>query len=177
MRHVFAAMARKDNASSSTPQSAISNSGRDFRSGNLVQTRRIALFSDESRSYSARGRCEQLPPSQETERLIRAYFSNTGLLFPYIHEQSFWDTYKELKEHGSRGNVSRTWLGLLNMVLAMATYAIGKHEDEVAGADLQSDVFFARAKELCKTQVLRGTTLEIGKSEPRGLGRGPRLTS
>ncbi|RYP14197.1 hypothetical protein DL765_006558 [Monosporascus sp. GIB2] len=100
-----------------------------------------------------------LPPDHLTERLLREYFTNTGLLFPYIHEQSFIETYKQLKQNGFRSNVRRTWLALLNMMLAMATCATASRADPgCAFAD--SDVFYKRASELCKTQMLRGTTLE-----------------
>ncbi|KAJ3460853.1 hypothetical protein MRS44_011720 [Fusarium solani] len=103
-----------------------------------------------------------LPPDHEMQRLIRAYFSNTGLLFPYIHEEAFLDTYERFRASGFRTNVRRTWLGLLNMIFAMATCTSCWEE---SGSDYrfeQSDVYYRRARELCQTQMFRGTTLEIG---------------
>ena len=37
-----------------------------------------------------------LPPADRTLRLIYECFNNTGLLFPYIHRESFVKAYKEL---------------------------------------------------------------------------------
>jgi hypothetical protein len=99
------------------------------------------------------------------QRLIRAYFANMGLLFPYIHEQEFLETYHGFRASGFRTNVRRTWLGLLNMILAMAT-CTSCWED--SGSELhfeQSDVYYRRAQELCQMQMLRGTTLETGKAQ------------
>ncbi|EEU34766.1 uncharacterized protein NECHADRAFT_44681, partial [Fusarium vanettenii 77-13-4] len=65
---------------------------------------------------------------------------------------------------GFRTNVRRTWLGLLNMIFAMATCTSCWEE---SGSDYrfeQSDVYYRRARELCQTQMFRGTTLEIGKT-------------
>jgi hypothetical protein len=109
-----------------------------------------------------------LPPDHEMQRLIRAYFSNTGLLFPYIHEEAFLDTYERFRASGFRTNVRRTWLGLLNMIFAMATCTSCWEE---SGSDYrfeQSDVYYRRARELCQTQMFRGTTLEIGKASTLG---------
>jgi len=105
-----------------------------------------------------------LPPHCETEKLIRAYFSNTGLLFPFIHQESFLAVYESMKSQNFRTNVRRVWLGLLNMILAMAVCTTGWAEDATEYRAEQSDVFYRRARELCKTQMLRGTTLETGKS-------------
>ncbi|KAJ3547069.1 hypothetical protein NM208_g1698 [Fusarium decemcellulare] len=101
-----------------------------------------------------------LPPDSEVQRLIRAYFSNTGLLYPYIYEKDFLDTYERLRAGAFRSNVRRTWLGLLNMILAMATCTSCW---ENSGSDYrfeQSDMYYRRARELCPAQIFRGTTLE-----------------
>jgi hypothetical protein len=103
-----------------------------------------------------------LPPHNETETLLKSYFSNTGLLFPYIHEQTFFETYYDLKRQGFSTNVRRTWLGLLNMMLAMARCTTGPIGEGKDICSTPSDIFYRRAKELCKTQMLRGTTLETG---------------
>ncbi|KAK2478753.1 hypothetical protein H9L39_08127 [Fusarium oxysporum f. sp. albedinis] len=94
------------------------------------------------------------------QRLIRAYFDNTGLLFPYIHEQEFLDTYERFRASGFRGNVRRTWLGLLNMILAMATCTSCWEDSGSETTFEESDVYYRRAQELCHTQMFRGTTLE-----------------
>jgi hypothetical protein len=101
-----------------------------------------------------------LPPHAETVKLIRAYFGNTGLLFPFIHQETFLATYEDMRSQRFRGRLRRTWLGLLNMILAMAVCTSGWAEDGAEYRPEQSDVYYRRAEELCRTQMLRGTTLE-----------------
>ncbi len=103
-----------------------------------------------------------LPPHSEIVELMRAYFSNTGLLFPFIHEGSFLATYENIRSRNFRCKLRRTWLGLLNMIMAMAVCTSGWAEDTAKYREEQSHVYYLRAKELCKTQMLRGTTLETG---------------
>lgn len=117
-----------------------------------------------SLEYPAASPCI-LPRADIAENLIHEYFSNTGLLFPYIHKPSFIATYQQAKQSGFNG-VRRTWLALLNVMFAMATRADPRHGD-TARAFTESDTFYARAEELCRTQMLRGTTLETGLSIPR----------
>ncbi|TLS29315.1 hypothetical protein PpBr36_00003 [Pyricularia pennisetigena] len=101
-----------------------------------------------------------LPPPDETLDLIRSYFATTGFLFPYIHEQSFLDTYHEVAASQFR-KVRRSWLGLLNMVLAMATSATLGITLDAPSRRLKSDVFFSRAMTLCETQIRCAASLEI----------------
>ncbi|XRM46491.1 hypothetical protein ABZX51_009523 [Aspergillus tubingensis] len=101
-----------------------------------------------------------LPPSAEMFRLITQYFTDTGLMFPYIHPPTFLETYDTmLRQNFTR--VRRTWLGLLNMVLAMAiiTTTPGGAPANVRMAE--SDVFYQRSLKLCGKEILRGTTLEV----------------
>lgn len=104
-----------------------------------------------------------LPSEADTRELIGRYFSNTGWLFPYIHEGTFMETYEQMKA-ANFTKVRRMWLGLLNMVLAMAFNAspcqtvYQSAKERIA----QSDVFYQRALGLCQTQTLRGTSLETG---------------
>lgn len=103
-----------------------------------------------------------LPSQKETLELIQRYFSNTGLLFPYIYPPVFLDTYHQMvRENFSR--VRKTWLGLLNMMLAMATIT-EIPGGATAGARIkESDVFYQRGLGLCGSEILRGTTLEVGE--------------
>ena len=54
-----------------------------------------------------------LPAESQTLELIEMYFSDTGLLFPYLHKETFIETYAQLRR--GQTAVRRTWLGLLNM--------------------------------------------------------------
>ncbi|OQE36175.1 hypothetical protein PENCOP_c012G02469 [Penicillium coprophilum] len=101
-----------------------------------------------------------LPPQADTLELIERYFSNTGLLFPYIYPPVFLDTYHQMAtENFSR--VRRTWLGLLNMVLAMATITAIPGSASADARIKESDVFYQRGLGLCGSEILRGTTLEV----------------
>ncbi|PTD04758.1 hypothetical protein FCULG_00000093, partial [Fusarium culmorum] len=62
---------------------------------------------------------------------------------------------------GFRTDVRRTWLGLLNMILAMATCTSCWEDSGSETHFEESDIFYRRAQELCQTQMFRGTTLEI----------------
>ncbi|KAJ5403234.1 hypothetical protein N7509_003105, partial [Penicillium cosmopolitanum] len=101
-----------------------------------------------------------LPPQTETLAMIQRYFSNTGLLFPYIYPPVFLETYHQMNRENFT-KVRRTWLGLLNMVLAMSTMtaATGGAKADVRIAE--SDVFYERGLGLCGSEILRGTTLEV----------------
>jgi hypothetical protein len=99
-------------------------------------------------------------------RLVRRFFSDTGMLFPYISEASFWRTYASAKESRFR-RVRQSWLGLLNMILAMATStcsdtSIINATDRAA----HSEIFFVRARALCLNQMMDGASVEIGKTLP-----------
>lgn len=100
-----------------------------------------------------------LPPEDVTDQLLQEYFSNTGMLFPYIHESSFLETYRQARLSGFAG-VRRTWLALLNIILAMATRANAAQTNTHSRAVDDAEAFYRRAKKLCKTQMLNGLTLE-----------------
>lgn len=103
----------------------------------------------------------KLPPVSETLSLIKQYFTNTGLLFPYIHPPTFLQTYEEMVRDNFKG-VRRTWLGLLNMVLAMVTITASPYDAPANTRVIDSDVFYQRSLGLCRDEILRGTTLEVG---------------
>ncbi|KAK6385028.1 hypothetical protein LTS17_002591 [Exophiala oligosperma] len=100
-----------------------------------------------------------LPPEDYTWRLIKEYFQKTGQLLPFIHEESFCETYFQLK----RTNFTmarRTWLGLLNMILAMATTltvdGYPSSEERIA----ESDVYYQRANGLLQYLLIVGQYLQ-----------------
>jgi hypothetical protein len=103
-----------------------------------------------------------LPNETITRNLIARYFGDTGLLFPYIHEQTFLNTYNEIKVNGFT-KIRRAWLGLLNMIMAMATSTTIVNGLSAEKRARESDVYYQRAMGLCKEQIMRGTSLEIGK--------------
>ncbi|KAL3483108.1 fungal-specific transcription factor domain-containing protein [Aspergillus germanicus] len=102
----------------------------------------------------------KLPPASETLSLIKQYFTNTGLLFPYIHPPTFLQTYEEMVRDNFK-RVRRTWLGLLNMILAMVTITASPSGAPASTRMAESDVFYQRSLGLCRDEILRGTTLEV----------------
>jgi hypothetical protein len=104
----------------------------------------------------------RLPQEPEISHLVKQFFRETGMLFPYINEHSFWETYGTLQKYGRR-SVRTSWLGLLNMVLAMAT---STHTDSGLNMEQrysQSEVYFNRARALCLDQMMTGASVEAGE--------------
>ncbi|KAJ2897241.1 hypothetical protein MKZ38_004843 [Zalerion maritima] len=161
MREVFRAMARDESAQLGA--NASTQSGEKIGMHDALM---ISLSRPPSPPRSVeechRAVPNALPPGNQTRNLIRAYFSNAGLLFPYIHEPTFLETYERMQDRNIRSPVRRTWLGLLNMMLALSACTGGwPAEDATANLAVQSDVFYRRARQLCKTQMMRGTSLEM----------------
>ena len=103
-----------------------------------------------------------LPLHEEAVQLLNQYFRGTGLVFPYLDEEAFLAAYAEARLSGFR-TTRKTWLGLLNMVLALAT-TTSLRSDIVAETRFErSDVYYQRAVGLCEKQMMRGTSLEIGE--------------
>lgn len=105
-----------------------------------------------------------LPSEADTRKLVSLYFSNTGLLFPYLHEATFVAEYDRLVANGFK-KARRTWLGLLYMVLAMSssTLIVGSKEERQQ-RNVESESLYRRAMMLCDRQALRGTNVETGQS-------------
>jgi len=102
-----------------------------------------------------------LPSEERTWSLIQIYFEKTGQLLPFIHEASFCETYFRMRDDNFK-RVRRTWLGLLNIVLAIAT-SLHTEGDLLAGRRIEeSDIYFQRANGLCDRDSKRNATLEMG---------------
>lgn len=165
MRHIFRAMTKRCPITQDviTPPSS-SNFGL-YRANMVTASRPISPSGCHTnrREDIQTIQINVLPADHETKRLLRCYFSNTGILFPFIHEQSFFETYDRVRSDNFRKDVRRTWLGLLNMILAMAVCTASWANEGASDQLQQSEIYFRRAQELCKSQILRGTTLEIGE--------------
>ena len=102
-----------------------------------------------------------LPSEARTWSLIREYFQKTGRLLPYVHEATFCATYFALKASNFT-SARRTWLGLLNIILAMATTL---HVDTAVSAErriAESDIYYQRANALCDDkEARRNMSLEL----------------
>lgn len=165
MRHIFRAMTKR----CPIPQDVItpppSSSFGQYQANMVTASRPISPSNHRPNGREDRQTIQTnvLPPDHETQRLLRCYFSNTGMLFPFIDKQSFLETYDRVRLENFRKDVRRTWLGLLNMILAMAVCTASCPDEGASDQFQQSEIYFRRAQELCKSQILRGTTLEIGE--------------
>ncbi|GAD97031.1 putative P450 monooxygenase [Paecilomyces variotii No. 5] len=104
-----------------------------------------------------------LPSERHAQELMHRYFANTGQMFPFIHEKTFSNTYNQVKRDGFRG-VRRIWLGLLNMVFAMATSVSLSPDSQgpVAGQrTAESEVYYRRASGLCSEQIALGRGMSL----------------
>lgn len=101
-----------------------------------------------------------LPTVSDMQQLLLIYFSNTSLMFPFIHEPSFMDDFVAAQNTGF-AKVRLTWLGLLNMIFAMAT-SVGPCDESIKDRFAQSHIYYERATQLCHKEMLRGTTIETG---------------
>ncbi|KUJ16925.1 uncharacterized protein LY89DRAFT_707337 [Mollisia scopiformis] len=165
MRHVSRAMARTNRSMFATGDSFSPNIPLDSAVISISQpaspsARASATMQSSNAANRSNVNIHALPPEATIRSLIERYFGDTGLLFPYIHEQAFLDTYNEIKANDFT-KIRRTWLGLLNMIMAMATSTTvenGLSADKRAQA---SDIYYLRAAGLCEKQIMRGTSLEI----------------
>ncbi|KAI9730222.1 MAG: hypothetical protein M1834_005986 [Cirrosporium novae-zelandiae] len=101
-----------------------------------------------------------LPAESEALDLAEQYFSNTGFLFPYIHAESFYKTYRQMKRENFKA-MRMSWLALFNMIMANA---MGSRVDDrltVNERTTSSDIFYRRAAGLSKQRDMQGTSLEM----------------
>lgn len=101
-----------------------------------------------------------IPPETVARSLIHSYFTYIGILYPYIHEVTFIETYEEMKRNSFK-KVRRVWLGLFNMVLALASSVPYRTDVTVEQRTEQANEFYQRALGLCREQMMRGTSLEV----------------
>lgn len=97
-----------------------------------------------------------LPSQLETELLLAHYFNNTGLLFPYIDRNDFLETYNRLKAREYSSQVRRSWLVLLNIVLAMARCTATPPDLDTSICVTPAAVFYQRAKVLSNVSEAHG---------------------
>ncbi|CAH0051631.1 unnamed protein product [Clonostachys solani] len=101
-----------------------------------------------------------LPPEVDTLNLVRLFFKDTGMLFPYIHEQSVLDGVKAVKRDGF-SSARRSWLCLLNMILAFVTCISAQPDQPVEQNAADSNVYFMRAQKLSGNLTFKNVNIEI----------------
>ena len=100
-----------------------------------------------------------LPPPAETERLLRLYFSTINLMIPCIHEESLRAMWAKARSQGCRA-VPRPWLGVICIMLALATNVLTPTSPSAERA-IQADLYFQRAMELAKPDILGHPSVEL----------------
>lgn len=160
MRHISRAIARQSQQGNCVGSISPKSGG-----GMLNVSRSFPSPEGSRHNPSATSKAEinifALPSEQRTWHLIQIYFEKTGQLLPFIHEASFCETYFRMKEDNFK-RVRRTWLGLLNIILAIAT-SLHTEGDLPAGQRIQeSDIYFQRANGLCDRDSKRNASLEMG---------------
>lgn len=161
LRHISRAIARGNAHAPGVP--SLSSPGHT--GGGMLNISRSRPSDDPRSKSQAFGSNEvnifALPSEDRTWNLIQIYFQKTGQLLPFIHEASFCETYFRMRDDGFK-RVRRTWLGLLNIVLAIAT-SLHTEGDLPAGRRIEeSDIYFQRANGLCDRDSKRNATLEMG---------------
>ncbi|EFQ34336.1 fungal specific transcription factor domain-containing protein [Colletotrichum graminicola M1.001] len=111
------------------------------------------------RKLETASEASRLPPEDEVIRLVRQYFGDAGILFPYIHEESFWKAFAYYRSIGMR-NARHSWLALLNIIIAVAHSTTSSANIGLGDRQAISDVHYRRAKSLFMTEMMTGSNLE-----------------
>ena len=104
-----------------------------------------------------------IPTEDRAVHLMRLYFSDTGLMFPFISENKVMSSYYHFKERHFSG-IPRSFLCLLNMMFAFATYISAKPEQAVSKSAAESEIFFNRAFHLSSNGFSQANDLQSGKT-------------
>lgn len=102
----------------------------------------------------------QLPGANEMDTMINRYFNTMGLLFPFLHEETFRQTFRAFRSSGFN-KVRKTWLGELNLIFAMASNINRKDGKTSKQCFHESLVYYRRAMSLCGASSLRSVSLDI----------------
>jgi hypothetical protein len=96
-------------------------------------------------------------------RLVNQFFSGIGLLFPYIYKKAVLDGIEEMKMTHFYG-VRRSWLCLLNTIMAFATCVTTTLQDRKENCTAEADFFLQRALKLLPNFALKPANLESCES-------------
>ncbi|KAJ3498328.1 hypothetical protein NLG97_g1208 [Lecanicillium saksenae] len=139
--------------------------GPQLSKGDNAEGKRRAMLSSEHSPLGALPTTPQslatssrLPAVSDMETMINRYFNTMGLLFPFLHESTFRQTYEAFKASGFN-KVRQTWLGELNLIFAIASNINrGKTSKQCFQESL---VYYRRAMSLCGASCLRSVSLDI----------------
>lgn len=109
-----------------------------------------------------------LPTDREARHLIGLFFSDTGTLFPFVHELHVFNIYAAAVRHDSSG-IAGSELALLNVIFAIATYISALPDFPMDGNAKRAEVFFARARLLISDTKYIAASFETGISLQRAV--------
>ncbi|KAK5062910.1 hypothetical protein LTR84_004986 [Exophiala bonariae] len=101
-----------------------------------------------------------LPTEDRVLQLLHLFFSDTGMLFPFVHHEEIVSTYFNMKRVQFVG-VRRSWLCLLNVIFAFSTSSSLRPNQPAEDDPTEPEVFFDRACRLTKGFDSRRPTLEM----------------
>ncbi|KAK7531940.1 C6 transcription factor [Phyllosticta citribraziliensis] len=145
-RHLRPALAR---LSRSAIQGTTPN---DAAAGSLLRSSRPPSPSSDQHGF------DTIPTEADESRLVDDFFSNTALIFPFLHERTFRQRYHEMKTDQAKP-VQKSWLALFNMVLAIAV-SVSRTDISAIDRQRESDAFYRRALHLSRGQMMRCSSLE-----------------
>ncbi|KAJ6780033.1 hypothetical protein PWT90_01205 [Aphanocladium album] len=141
--------------------------GPQLSKGDNTEGKRRAMLSSEHSPLGALPTTPQslatssrLPAVSDMETMINRYFNTMGLLFPFLHESTFRQTYEAFKASGFN-KVRQTWLGELNLIFAIASNINRKQGKTSKQCFQESLVYYRRAMSLCGASCLRSVSLDI----------------
>lgn len=102
----------------------------------------------------------RLPAVADMEVMMDRFFNTMGLLFPFLHEATFRQTYNAFKASGFN-KVRQTWLGELNLIFAIASNINRKQGRTSKQCFEESLIYYRRAMSLCGASSLRSVSLDI----------------
>ena len=115
-----------------------------------------SLYAHQGKSAHVSGQIDPyaLPPFNILLARVQHYFQWTVVLYSFIHRETFLEMLYRVRD--STINVRRSWLGILNIMLALAQN-IPVSDDVEAG-----EVYYHRAQLLCDQKTLDNVNLEVG---------------
>jgi hypothetical protein len=100
-----------------------------------------------------------LPPHATVVELVNLFFSEIGMLFPYVYKTWIFDGLAKMRPP-HRDGIRSSWLCLLNTMMAFATCLA--QESDISGQDnvAKADVFLRRALKLIPNTAVKQANLE-----------------
>ncbi|KAK5704718.1 hypothetical protein LTR17_021632 [Elasticomyces elasticus] len=100
-----------------------------------------------------------LPPTSRLSSMLDLFFADINSTWGYLYEPAFRDTFSHAHESGFK-HVRRSWLGLLNVILAMVESRHNVDTESEASVRDASYMYFSRALVLTTRTMFQGPNLE-----------------